>query len=58
MNLFWLKRMFPDTWAIMREAAVWRHVMLVYGTFGFTPRADKEMERHLELVRAVYDKRK
>lgn len=41
-------------WTLMREAAMWRHAMLVYGCYGAGPRADAAMVRHVGYVRAFY----
>ena len=41
-------------WTLMRDAAMIRHAMLVYGVYGFGPCGDAAMRRHAGYVRAVY----
>lgn len=41
-------------WTMMRNAAMMRHAMLVYGVYGYGPRGRRAMQRHAGYVRAFY----
>jgi hypothetical protein len=45
---------YPTIWKFMRDAAYFRHAMLVYGTMGVNKYAHEEMYKHMKLVDDVY----
>jgi hypothetical protein len=45
---------YPELWRFMRDAAYFRHAMLVYGMMGCNKYAHQEMYKHMRLVDKVY----
>lgn len=46
----------PILYGFLREAAMFRHAALVYGTMGVNDKAHKEMFEHMKVVDKVYGK--
>jgi hypothetical protein len=56
LNMKSLKNNYPFLHGALREAAIWRHAALVYGTMGINKQAHHEMYEHMKVVDKVYGK--
>ena len=56
LNMKSIKKDNPFLFNVLREAAIWRHAALVYGTMGCNDKAHREMFEHMKVVDSVYGK--
>jgi hypothetical protein len=56
LNMKRLQKDNPFLYSFLREAAMFRHAALVYGTMGVNDKAHKEMFEHMKVVDKVYGK--
>jgi hypothetical protein len=56
LNMKSIKKNNPILYSLLREAAIWRHAALVYGTMGINKQAHREMYEHMKVVDKVYGK--
>lgn len=46
----------PFLYSFLREAAIWRHAALAYGTYGVNDKGHCEMFEHMKVIDKIYGK--
>ena len=56
LNMKSLKKNNPFLFNFLRDAAMFRHAALVYGTMGINDKSHREMYEHMKVVDKIYGK--
>lgn len=56
LNMKSMKNDNPFLYSFLREAAIWRHAALAYGTYGVNDKGHCEMFEHMKVIDKIYGK--